>query len=175
MPMVIVSLAAIMLAIVCAVQCVQLYNMQGRGGGARGSRKGKRSRAHRPLAQASDDEDDDYEAERALDCVAARGGGPAAQDATEDLRSDLIGMQQRVGELEGRCAAMALQQEQQQRAMLAQKEEQGRSVSRLLDEMCEVVQRELATETNSRRDAVLELKAQMAALAQQHQIKYVNL
>ena len=82
----------------------------------------------------------------------------------------------RLSAAEEMLTAMRAEQEQTRAVMAAQLEAErtarakhAASMSRLLDELCEVLQQELATEKSRRRDALAEVRASISSLEQKSQ------
>eukprot|EP00324_Dicrateria_rotunda_P000281 CAMPEP_0206154586 /NCGR_PEP_ID=MMETSP1474-20131121/1496_1 /ASSEMBLY_ACC=CAM_ASM_001110 /TAXON_ID=97495 /ORGANISM="Imantonia sp., Strain RCC918" /LENGTH=225 /DNA_ID=CAMNT_0053552871 /DNA_START=219 /DNA_END=896 /DNA_ORIENTATION=+ len=113
--------------------------------------RGRGMPSHRLVASDSTDEEED----------AAAGGSAAHRralavrnDVLEVIHTELLTLRRRVDTLEEQCTAMTAEQALVQTSLVAQTEDQARSVSKLLDEMCEVVQRELAVEKKARSESV---------------------
>lgn len=99
--------------------------------------------SHRLVASDSTDEEED----------AAAGGSAANRralvvrnDVLEVIHTELSTLRRRVDTLEEQCTAMTAEQALVQTSLVVQTEDQAHSVSKLLDEMCEVSVRPLGFE-----------------------------
>ena len=116
--------------------------------------RGKGSMRMRPLPThgSEDEEDDDFDVESSR---------KASQPAME---SQVAELQNKVAELENALAAMRVHYENSLQGEKAARTEHSATMSRLLDEVCDVLQRELNPEKQTRRDALAAVRAEFAAL-----------